>query len=233
MKKSIFSVFILLICAFCFSQTLVGKYEVKGFQYQVHTDFAENYPNQTKKEIYKVSRLENDSIVQSVFIDKHVKNEMEQINAEFQLLDDVFVFEKTHTSNGEKMFGVDRVFVGNNGKLYKHDEKYFSPNKPNLNTYDAQFPDGRRGLENWMMDRFNPHDFERYAKEGESAVKFIVKFSVGEDGKIGDIEIVGNEGSKAEAIKIMQKMPDWFPAVDNGVKVKARQSMPVHIVLDY
>lgn len=233
MKKNVFGALMLLLSTFCFSQTLVGKYEVKGFQYEIHTDFAENYPNQTKKEIYKVSRLENDSIVQSVFIDKHVKNEMEEINADVQLLDDVFVFEKTHTSNGEKMYGVDRIFIGNNGKIYKNEERYYSPNKPDLTTYSAQFPGGRRGLENWISNHFETSDFELYVKEGESLVKFTVKFAIGEDGKISDIEVLGNDSAKARAIQIIQKMPDWFPAMEKGVKVKASYNLPIHLVLDY
>lgn len=233
MTKNLFFILFLSVTSFSFAQNSIGKYEIKGFQFEVQTDFVTNSMDNSQKEVYRILRIENDSIVQSVEIDKNVKSQQGEITTVFQMMDDVFVFEKTQTFNQVKKYAVDRVFVGNNGKLYKHDEKYFDPIKSDLNTYDAQFPGGRKGLENWVRKHFDSNHFERFANEGEPQVVFQINFTVDENGKISEIEVLGNGGWKEKALEIMNRMPDWFPAVEKGVKIKAKMKLPIHIVLDY
>ena len=233
MKKCIFTILGIFSILNCFAQTLIGKYEVKGFQFEVHSDIKVETYDHSSYDVFVVSRMENGVVAQTVTVNKKKKNEYEEISSEFQFIDDVFVFEKLKLTNGEKWYGVDRVFVGNNGKLYKNVDNNFSAQKPDLTTYSAQFPGGKDGLHNWMNDHFEPFEFVEFAKEDESFVKFNVQFKIDENGKIFDIDVTGSEELKSKVIPILEKMPNWFPTSEKGVKKVANQSMPVYLSLDY
>lgn len=56
-----------------------------------------------------------------------------------------------------------------------------------------------------------------------------VQFVVDKEGKISDVKALTNHGygMEKEAIRVIQKGPDWIPAVQNGRKVKAYRKQPI------
>ena len=57
----------------------------------------------------------------------------------------------------------------------------------------------------------------------------MVKFIVGEDGKVTAFEVVQSGGAAFdnEVIRVLKKMPQWKPAIQNGQTVKAMFTQPV------
>ena len=56
-----------------------------------------------------------------------------------------------------------------------------------------------------------------------------MRFAVGTDGHITQFEIVqsGGDSFDKEVIRVLKKMPDWEPAVQNGHHVSVMFTQPV------
>jgi len=97
---------------------------------------------------------------------------------------------------------------------------------------EASFPGGdaawRRYLQN-NLDANTP--VENGASEGTYQV--VVRFVVGKDGSISDVQAETNfgHGMEAEAIKIIKKGPKWTPALQNGRNVNAYRRQPITFVV--
>ena len=57
----------------------------------------------------------------------------------------------------------------------------------------------------------------------------VVQFVVDKEGKISDVRALTNHGygMEKEAMRVIQRGPDWIPAVQNGRKVKAYRKQPI------
>lgn len=141
MKKLLLSFILLTINIFCFSQLKVlRELEIKGSKYQV-----QSY-NNTKKEIYRIVKLEENSIVSEVTVDKYYKTDNSEMKSKFHFLNNIFIIEKTQTEkNGQVIYGVDRIFIDSKGNLFLDmNNGSFTNKKPELNDYSAQFDGGEK-----------------------------------------------------------------------------------------
>ncbi|HZV70691.1 MAG TPA: TonB family protein [Saprospiraceae bacterium] len=61
----------------------------------------------------------------------------------------------------------------------------------------------------------------------------ILQYVVSQDGELQDIEVIRSIGGGCdeEAVRMMKKMPNWIPAVNEGRKVNCQFTMPVKFVL--
>ena len=110
----------------------------------------------------------------------------------------------------------------NDGKT-SNDKNDFNPKSS-----DAQFPGGKEAFAKFLRKYLvTPDELEA----GEKKV-VLVRFMVDEDGSISKTEIVQSGGDKfdREVIRVLNKMPKWIPALQNGAKVTTWFTQPVSFI---
>lgn len=93
---------------------------------------------------------------------------------------------------------------------------------------EASFPGGIAACMKYIADNF------RYPNiQGDCSIqgKFVVTFTVNEDGNLSDIKVKKSVYSDLdkEAVRVVKSMPSWIPAKQNGKAVKSRYTLPVYI----
>ena len=94
---------------------------------------------------------------------------------------------------------------------------------------DAQFPGGNDFLQKWIATNFElPSDLTK-SEQGKIYLSFVIE----KDGSVSNIRITRGLSEKLNnaAIKLVQKMPSWKPAINNGKPVRSRLMLPISVVL--
>jgi protein TonB len=93
---------------------------------------------------------------------------------------------------------------------------------------EARFPGDLAGWAKYLKSHLNS-DIPTQNGAPAGSYKVIVSFLVGKDGRISDVRAENDPGygTKAEAIRVIQKGPDWYPAEQNGQKVLYRQKQAI------
>ncbi|PVD53291.1 hypothetical protein DC498_05285 [Terrimonas sp.] len=91
----------------------------------------------------------------------------------------------------------------------------------------AKFPGGDEAWRKYISREIERHTDE--LQEDGKAGTCIVQFIVDKDGKISDVEALTMKGTKLAELcmNAIRKGPDWTPAENNGMKVKAWRKQPV------
>ena len=90
------------------------------------------------------------------------------------------------------------------------------------------FPGGMPALRKFLEKHLtNPRDLE----EGEM-ISVQVKFVVGYDGKLKDINIIKDGGDEfnKEVLRVVKKMPEWIPGKARGQEVSVYYTIPVKFI---
>ncbi len=98
-------------------------------------------------------------------------------------------------------------------------------------TYVDQMPEFDGEVTEYLQNNLKyPKEAEKKGLEG----KVIVRFTIEQDGQVGDIEVVRsvNPLLDAEAERVIREMPRWKPAVADGKAVAALYTVPVLFKLD-
>lgn len=93
-----------------------------------------------------------------------------------------------------------------------------------------EFPGGEEGLSRWLKGNLKyPEVARRMGVEGNVIVEFII----GEDGKTSDVRVLESLHRLCdnEAIRLVESMPAWSPAEENGVKIPLKFTLTVPFVL--
>lgn len=95
-----------------------------------------------------------------------------------------------------------------------------------------EFKGGMDSLTEFIKANLHYPEWERRNKiEG----KIYASFTVDEDGKIKDPQIIGSvKGSKnfdSEVLRVISMMPDWIPGSNNGQNVDVRFNLPINFQL--
>ena len=87
-----------------------------------------------------------------------------------------------------------------------------------------EFPGGHTELMRFISRSMHPYGF-RMNIQGTVLVQFIIR----KDGSITDIEVMRTPCIilAREAVRIVETMPKWTPAKNNGEKVNSRFTLPV------
>ena len=97
---------------------------------------------------------------------------------------------------------------------------------------DADFPGGQDAWVEFLNKNLDPQ-VPVNADAPEGTYKVVIRFIVGKDGSASDIEAETNfgYGMEEEAIRAIQKVPKWIPALQNGRNVNAykRQTIIFHV----
>jgi protein TonB len=95
----------------------------------------------------------------------------------------------------------------------------------------AAFPGGEKALMQWLSDNLV---YPVGALERGAQGQVIIRFVVAPDGLIGNVEIVRRSVDPSldqEAVRVVKKMPKWFPGKHNGKVVYAYYTLPVRFRL--
>ena len=93
------------------------------------------------------------------------------------------------------------------------------------------FKGGEEKMYKYLSENVNyPHDAKKYGIEG----KVIVKFYIDENGKIVNTTVISKTAEilNRSAIKCVNEMPNWFPGLQDGEKVKVGYTIPIIFKLD-
>jgi len=97
---------------------------------------------------------------------------------------------------------------------------------------EASFPGGESAWRRYLQNNLNPNTpVDNGAPEGTYQV--VVRFIVGRDGSISDVQAETSHGygMEQEAMKIIKKGPKWTPAIQNGRNVNAYRRQPITFVV--
>lgn len=96
----------------------------------------------------------------------------------------------------------------------------------------ARFPGGDEAWRKYISREIEL-SLDELQEEGKAGT-CIVQFIVDKNGKISDVEVLTMKGSKLAEIcaNAIRKGPDWTPAENNGMKVKAYRKQPVTFRID-
>ena len=90
----------------------------------------------------------------------------------------------------------------------------------------AEFPGGNAAMMQWLKDNMR---YPQVALEEGIQGRVIVRFVVEKDGSRSNIEIMSSADPclNNEAIRLIQTMPKWTPAYQNGQPVRYRFTVPI------
>ena len=98
---------------------------------------------------------------------------------------------------------------------------------------DAQFPEGTAAMVKFIRDNMEYPPIRGYQCH-EFTGRIYLKFIVCADGSIQDVvgeRLSGDDELDLNAIKLVQKMPNWIPAKENGKPVSSFVRFPIRIDL--
>lgn len=103
---------------------------------------------------------------------------------------------------------------------------------PEMNTMAPSFAGGHEALADYMMSHVQyPESAKRQGIEGT----VLLEYYITEDGTIENITVLKSVSSELdkEAIRLVQNMPNWNPAIQNNQPVRVKYQQPVKFELDF
>ncbi|HCY89130.1 MAG TPA: energy transducer TonB [Chitinophagaceae bacterium] len=97
---------------------------------------------------------------------------------------------------------------------------------------EASFPGGESAWRRYLQNNLNPNTpVDNGAPEGTYQV--VVRFIVGRDGSISDVQAETSHGygMEQQAMKIIKTGPKWTPAIQKGRNVNASRRQPITFVV--
>ena len=122
------------------------------------------------------------------------------------------------------LFGVVQLYAQTTPVDPKSPKDLIDPVQP------ASFPGGEQALLNFVIDNIRyPAEARKNSIEGN----VVVGFTIGKDGKISDITIMRplGGGCSEEVLRIIDLMPLWIPAKNNGDLIAMKYMLPVRFRL--
>lgn len=91
----------------------------------------------------------------------------------------------------------------------------------------AEFPGGMPAFNKQFISRFRTPDIDSGVKRIQVIVQFIVEI----DGSLTDIKVARDPGYGAgkEAVRVLNSMPKWKPAIQNNRSVRSQFTLPITI----
>ncbi|MVX36343.1 energy transducer TonB, partial [Myroides sp. LoEW2-1] len=91
----------------------------------------------------------------------------------------------------------------------------------------ASYPGGMPAFQKQFVSRFRTPDIDSSTKR----IQVIVQFIVEKDGSLTDIKVLRDPGYGAgkEAVRVLNGMPKWKPAQQNGRTVRSQFTLPITI----
>jgi protein TonB len=95
---------------------------------------------------------------------------------------------------------------------------------------NAAFPGGDAALFKFVREHIT---YPAYEKEADISGKVLVRFVVEKDGSVSNVEILKkvSPGLDKEAKRVVESMPKWSPAKNNGKPVRLYFNLPINFTL--
>ena len=142
-----------------------------------------------------------------------MKEEAKEQETEVQALEDIGV---------EEVSDVEEIYVDEGAE---EEEVFdFAEDAP-------EFPGGTAALMKYLGDNIK---YPRMAREMGSQGRVFLRFIVGKDGSIANVEVIKSSGDKSlddEAVRVVQAMPKWQPGKQAGRPVNVKYTLPVNFKL--
>lgn len=107
---------------------------------------------------------------------------------------------------------------------------------PQILDFAEQMPEFDGGQEAMMKYISDNIQYPPLARESGIEGKVVLKFAVGVDGHISNIDVLGNKklgwGCEEEAIRVVKSMPSWRPGKQNGKPVPVYFTLPIRFTLN-
>ena len=140
-------------------------------------------------------------------------------------------FKAANTANLDVImsnFGGLAKSTDQNSKIAKSDSTQPTSANDILDNFDEQpeFPGGIKALYKYLGENIKyPPAAQNANVSGNVFVKFIIK----SNGNIGDIKVIKSVSTELdnEAIRVIQNMPSWTPARQNGKPVSVYYNLPI------
>ncbi len=89
-----------------------------------------------------------------------------------------------------------------------------------------EFPGGNKGLAKYLTNNMK---YPRNSRNSSSRGKIVVCFTVEKDGKIANVKIEKgvNKILNKEAKRVVENMPNWKPAFENGIAISTVLRIPI------
>ncbi|MDM1298276.1 hypothetical protein HXZ94_07150 [Empedobacter falsenii] len=224
--KQIILFFLILFPLIGFSQNkLIKKINLKGFDFTIEESLKPENKNNT---YYEIKRVVNDSVIQNITISKESNNNEQSMVSEFKIIDDIFVFPKTYKSNDIVTYGIDRVFITEDGKFFEGTENNIEyKEKPDENNYNAQYIGGINAFRNRVAYYINASD---YIQPGE-IISINIKIEIDRNGNPIIQEILGKYPPKLKENleRFLKKLPRWIPAKKDNETISTYFTLPLKI----
>ena len=223
--------FLIQISFFVFSQEKINeKVTINGYDFTIKE--AEN-PENKESTFYELKRIVNDSVLQSLTISKASNENGQSMISEFKIIDNVFVFPKTYKSDNGTNYGIDRVFITENGKLFEATENGIQySQKPLESDYKAQYIGGINAFRNRISNSLDANDYIGTTDLRKILVN--LKIVIDRDGNPSVKDIIGDYPPKLkeDLERIINRLPRWIPAKENNQTIPANFSLPINILLE-
>ncbi len=96
---------------------------------------------------------------------------------------------------------------------------------------DPEYPGGEEAMNKFIASNFKyPEEARKLGEQGTVYVQFVVY----KDGTLRDVHIIKgvSESIDAEAIRVIESMPNWKPGMQDGKKVNVRFIIPIKVSLE-
>lgn len=94
-----------------------------------------------------------------------------------------------------------------------------------------QFKGGTEALYKFITENL---EYPSKAKEDGVEGRVVIRFIISKSGKVSDIEVVKSLSKEcdAEAIRLVESMPDWIPGMIEGEPVDVQYTLPVRFKIN-
>lgn len=96
---------------------------------------------------------------------------------------------------------------------------------------EARFDGGVEAMKTYIINNI---EYPAVARKNGDQGKVFIRFVVNTDGSIANVEVLKgvSEAIDAEAMRLINEMPNWIPAETGGEKVKSSVVLPINFALD-
>jgi len=97
-------------------------------------------------------------------------------------------------------------------------------------TRQAQFPGGEAALWQWISSRLQ---YPKQAQEQEIEGTVTVSFTINKKGKVTKVTVTDGvqKDLDKEAVRLVKSLPDWSPALENGIPHTVSRQLPIKFSL--
>lgn len=171
--------------------------------------------------IQEPPKIETTKFVETVIVDEDVK---EEIKTQEELVETKVSTTTQEGNDDDIVIPEEKTVVAAPVVEEKPEEIFVGAEE------GAAFPGGEAALMKYVREHIN---YPAYEKEADISGRVLVRFVVEKDGSVSNVEVMKkvSPGIDKEAVRVIQSLPKWTPAKNNGKAVRVWYNMPINFTL--